>query len=343
MSFDPSSYSNSDLMTSSHSGQSDMPFDPSSYSNYDLMTSYHAQPDRPFNPNSYDNSNLMMSSIGPYSDIAQVKHVPYDPSKYQRRTAQHNSNALAWDEVREPDELDEPYSGFSSKPKSTHIFSYNNSECANPSGRNKVRTSTNCNKPYSMCTNNLSRSKNTHVFEQNNHSRSDIHMGMSDQHAEHMLSTKDRKSIEEINDPIITALMNKGDRHTESGNFKEEMLAHREAQDTLEKDYGIKHRSNDRESKKAFGYNSCMIHHPNYTGYYYSCGYKFDDIFKRKGSGGNYQMTKYTEYKKDPDAVKYINQSRAQDNRSQKHINNLDINSTKKCKKYRKKHKKTIN
>ena len=122
------------------------------------------------------------------------------------------------------------------------------------------------------------------------------------------------------------------------------MLAHREAQDTLEKDYGIKHRSNDRESKKAFGYNSCMIHHPNYTGYYYSCGYKFDDIFKQKGFGGNYQLTKYTEYKKDPDAVKYINQSRAQDNRSQNGTNddgkNKPTERSKRGKRGGKRHKK---
>ena len=316
MSFDPSSYSNSDLMTSYHSGQSDMPFNPSSYSNHNLMTSYHAQSNAPFNPTSYNNSNLMTSFIGSYSNMAQVKHVPYDPFE-----SQHNPNALAWDEVREPDELDEPYGGFSSKPK-PHKEHINNFHM----------------QPKDTPYKDLSQSKNTHQFKQK---QTCATVNREDKTVFHMLSTKDRESIKKIDDPLLTALMNKGDRHAKNGNFKDEMLSHREAQDTLANDYNIKHRSNDLESKKAFGYNSCMIHHPNYTEYYYSLGYKFDDIYKQKGSGGNYKLLKETEYKKDPNAVKYINMSREGDTRTQNYTNNdLKIKSIKRVRKRR--HKKNI-
>ena len=352
MSFDPSSYSNSDLMTSSHSGQSDMPFNPSSYSNYNLMTSYHAQSNEPFNPTHYDNSNLMMSSIGSYSDIAQVKHVPYDPFGLQRKTVSRDTNALAWDEVREPDELNEPYSGFSSKPKNTHIFDCGNSECTNQPSQNKVRTSHGYNKSRSMHTNSISYTKNTHIFEQNNQLQSNNHMGISNTHQEHMLSAEDRKNIKRINNDHLTALMNAGDRAAERGDFVWEMLYHRSAQETMSRpkkeggDYELEYRFSDPESKKAFGYNSCMIHFPDYTRYYYSLGYKFDDIFKQlpKAPPGSYERTLLKEYGNNPKAVDYLNQSRAKDNRNQLDINNnAKSKPTRRGKRGGRKHKKNMN
>lgn len=343
MSFDPSSYSNSDLMTSSHA-QYDAPFDPSSYDNYNLMTSQHAQPNAPFNPSSYDNSNLMMSSYGAYSDMAQVKSVSNDPFGLQRKTVQHNSNALAWDEVKESDELNEPYGGLSSKPKSTHIFSYNGSECAHPSGKNKVRTSNGYNKSRSMHTNNLSQSKN--ICEQNSQSRPNLHIGISNTHHEHMLSTKDREYVKKINNDKLTALMNAGDRAAKKGNFVDEMLAHRKVQETMSKSkdkggkYQLKYRHSDPESKRAFGYNSCMIHDKYYTQYYYSLGYKFDDIFEQdpKGPIGAYRLIKEDEYDNDPNAVEYINMSRTTDNRVQNHISTNKSKPSKRRKRNKKMH-----
>ena len=348
MSFDPSSYSNSDLITNSHSGQSDMPFNPSSYSNYNLMTSYHAQPNAPFNPTSYDNSNLMMSSIGSYSDMAQVKHVPYDPFEYQRRTAQYNSNALAWDEVREPDEpFGRPTPKTHSKPISqkeyVHNYLNNLNNPSNAQPQNTLREDT-------VGRNSISYTKNTHIFEQNNQLRSN-NMGISNTHQEHMLSAKDRENVKRINNDNLTALMKRGDRAAERGDFRNEMLDHRSVQETMSLpkskggEYQLEYRHSDPESKKAFGYNSCMIHFKPYAEYYFLRGYKFDEIFEQnpKGPIGDYQCIKGEEYKKDPKAVDYLNQSRAKDTRNQLDINNnAKSKPTRRGKRGGRKHKKSI-
>ena len=130
------------------------------------------------------------------------------------------------------------------------------------------------------------------------------------------------------------------------------MLAHRSVQEIMSKpkeeggDYELKYRFSDPESKRAFGYNSCMIHFNYYTEYYYSLGYKFDDIFKQKSNAppGSYYMIKDKEYKKDPKAVDYLNQSRAKGNRNQLDINNnIKSKPTRKGKRGGRKHKKSSN
>ena len=278
MSFDPSSYSNSDLITNSHSGQSDMPFNPSSYSNYNLMTSYHAQPNAPFNPTSYDNSNLMMSSIGSYSDMAQVKHVPYDPFEYQRRTAQYNSNALAWDEVREHDELNEPHNGLSSKPK-----------------------------PH----NHLQKTLNNLIGIKDTSTQPIIKSS-----AKHYLSEDERRSVKQIDDPHLIALTELGDRYHKKHKYKKEADYHRKVQEKLRSDeYKNDHTHVNVASMDSYGRNSAAIHNPDYTNYYSSLGYTFDDIFKQSKPYNQYKPGERVDYipiwikgfYKDPLAIQWIN------------------------------------
>ena len=325
MSFDPSSYSNSDLMTSSHSGQSDMPFDPSSYSNYNLMTSYHAQPNAPFNPTSYNNSNLMMSSIGSYSNMAQVKTIP---SEIQREQLERERLKLEYDkkQFKLRQEM---------KNNNTSIQSIIKSSACNYEAPVQSRQ-----KSMKNVMDKKIGTKDTSV-------KPIIKSSVGD-----YLSEMDRKHVKKINNNHLTALMNAGDRAAEKGDFVWEMLYHRSVQETMSRSkkkgglYQLEYRYSDPESKKAFGYNSCMIHFPEYTEYYYSLGYKFDDIFKQESNGppGSYYRTLLKEYENDPKAVDYLNQSRAKGNRNQLDINNnAKSKPTQRGKRGGRKHKKNMN
>ena len=114
------------------------------------------------------------------------------------------------------------------------------------------------------------------------------------------------------------------------GFFVDVMLAHRKVQETMSKSkkeggkYQLEYRYADPESKKAFGYNSCMIHDKYYAQYYYSLGYKFEDIFEQDPNGpiGKYRLIKEDEYDNDPKAVEHINISRALDNKVRNNSHN---------------------
>ena len=297
MSFDPSSYSNSDLMTSSYGDYSDM----SGASNHQ---------------SSYSNQHLFMSSYGYYSDIAQVKHVPYDPFEHHRKT----NNLLVWDEIKISDELEEPFSKLSSEPKyNNHLQNTLNNLNGNTKSVQPQPVRKSLSHDYTApiqsrqfeqksvkdaMNENIGGTKNTSV---NPLVKSSV---------EHYLSKRERKSVKQINDPKLTALLNLGDREYEQKLYRESSLNHRRVQELLNSDkYKKNHTNRDVGSMNSYGKNSANIHLYDYAKYYYSIGYKFHDIFYPEKPLSqykpyetiNYKRTFEKEYDNDTKSVSFIN------------------------------------
>ena len=329
-----------------------MSFDPSSYSNYDLMTSYHAQPNAPFDSSTYDNSNLMMSSYGAYSDMANIKADKEREIELKLIIKQLElkikiaelTMKMEQDELNMKIEQDE----LNMKIEQDELNNINIQPIIKSSARNYA----------APIQSRKSGQKSMKAIL-------DEKIGINDTSVKPIirssvkgfLSKMDRKHVKKINNNHLTALMNAGDRAVERGDFIHEMLYHRSVQETMSRkkenggNYQLDYRYTDPESQQAFGYNSCRIHFPEYTEYYYSLGYKFDDIFKQKTNSppGKYKLIKGEEYEKDAKAIDYLNQSRAKDTRNQLDMNQLDMNNNTKSKPTRrgkrggKRHKKTIN
>ena len=304
MSFDPSSYSNSDMMTSSYGDYSDM----------SGVTSHQC---------GYSNHNLLMSSIGPYSDMAQVKHVPYDPFGLQRKTVSRDTKALAWNKVREPDELDEPYSGFLSKPKPyNHLQKTLNNligiKDANLIGIKDASTqpiikssARNYAPPLQSGQKSIKTTMNENIGIKNTFAKPIIRSS-----AQHYLSEDERRSVKQINDPHLIALTELGDRYHEKHKYKKEADYHRKVQEKLRSDeYKNDHTHVNVASMDSYGRNSAAIHYPDYTNYYSSLGYTFDDIFKQSKPYNQYKPGERIDYipiwikgfYKDPLAIQWIN------------------------------------
>lgn len=133
--------------------------------------------------------------------------------------------------------------------------------------------------------------------------------------AKHYLSEDERRSVKQINDPHLTALTELGDRYHEKHKYKKEADYHRKVQEKLRSNkYKNDHTHVNVASMDSYGRNSAAIHDPDYTNYYSSLGYTFDDMFKQSKPYNQYKPGERIDYipiwkesfYKDPLAIQWI-------------------------------------
>ncbi len=91
------------------------------------------------------------------------------------------------------------------------------------------------------------------------------------------LSAVERKTVNDLNNPLLTEVMNKGDYQSSRHNYLKEAKAHRFVQEKL-KDMGKSH--NDDDSLDSYAYNSAIVHQSELVEKGQKLGLKFNEMFR---------------------------------------------------------------